>query len=1035
MTVRAVAVATTQGIRRTFPATVPGEVAMVRVRQLWIVSLAVAVVSGACNAGTEAVAPLPNGLGALNTATCLRPRTGPAPEGLNHPSLGLRDSVALDGVPFAVAISGSGVTYVTQAHAASAARADLPATSFSASFPVGELPSQVRISPDGKTAYVANQDAHTVTILTVATNQPSGSVAVSNGSILTIGLSPDGKRLYALTDFYGVYIINTATRRVVGNIPATDVGQLLTGVAFHPFTPCMYVAARDQGVVTTIDTRTNEVARRTPVAGGRIQNVAVSLDGATLYATDIERSKLVVWDLTSDAPYREIPIGRPASRNAFDVAVTPDNAQLYVSTLADGAVYILDRATLAPVDAVATGGSARYIAFDPTGTTAVIPNEFGWVNFIGVGSPPPPPSVCLAPSAGTAPGGLGHPSLSQHAAVPMSGTPFAVAVSQAGTAYVTQAHAAAAARADLPATTFSAPFAVGDLPSQVRMSPDGQTAYVANQDARTITYVDVASNQVFGTTPVPGGSILTIGLSPDGTRLYALTDFTGVFVINTATRAVIASIPAARTGSLLTGVAFHPFAPCMFIAARDQGIVSTVDLQRNAVVSSRTVTGGRIQNVAVSGDGRTLFAADIGRSKLISWDLPSGQTTGQETAVGTPMDRNAFDVAVTPDNTQVYVSTLADGKVYVLDRASLAPLGEVATGGSARYIGFDAAGAIAVIPNESGWVDFVGVTAPPPPPPPPSACVAPSPGTAPAGSHPARETNEAVPVTGVPFGVAISPQGVLYVTQAWAASAVRADLPSTTFSAPFAVGDLPSQVRMSPDGQTAYVANQDARTITYVDVATNQATGTTSVPGGSILTIGLSPDGTRLYALTDFTGVFVINTATRTVIDAIPASVTGSLLTGVAFHPFAPCMYVAARDEGTVATIDLGTNAVVRRQAVTGARIQNVALSRDGAQLLATDIERSKLLVRNLTADGSPFLEYGVGTPQSRNAFDVAVTTDNAQVYVSTLADGQVYVFDRATRTLLGAIPTGGSARYIAFDAAGTTAVISNETGWVNFIR
>src|SRR6059058_6302988 len=64
-----------------------------------------------------------------------------------------------------------------------------------------------------------------------------------------------------------------------------------------------------------------------------------------------------------------------------------------------------------------------------------------------------------------------------------------------------------------------------------------------------------------------------------------------------------------------------------------------------------------------------------------------------------------------------------------------------------------------------------------------------------------------------------------YVTQLLAASAARADLPSTSFSTSFAVGPIPSQVRMSPDGGTAYINDQDAHTITYVDVATNQAVG------------------------------------------------------------------------------------------------------------------------------------------------------------------------------------------------------------------
>ena len=282
-----------------------------------------------------------------------------------------------------------------------------------------------------------------------------------------------------------------------------------------------------------------------------------------------------------------------------------------------------------------------------------------------------------------------------------------MAISRDNVAYVTEGWTGSAVRADLPSTAVSAPFPVGDLPSQVRMSPDGATAYVENQDSQTITYLDVATNRIIGRATVPVGSILNMGVSHDGTRIYALTDFYGVYVIDVSSRTVIAQIPVSTTGTLLTGVAFHPFSPCMYISARDQAIVSTVDLVQNAVVGQRVVTGGRIQTVAVSLDGGTLYGADIGRSKIVSWHLPSNASSFSETNVGTQMDRNVFDIEVTPDNAQLWVSTLYDGKVYVFDRVTHELRGEINTGGSARYIGFTSLGDEAVVANESGWVNFV----------------------------------------------------------------------------------------------------------------------------------------------------------------------------------------------------------------------------------------------------------------------------------------------------------------------------------------
>lgn len=952
-----------------------------------------------------------------------------------HPGLGL-ESVPLANSPFAVAIHRRGIFYVSTVFGP-IVRGELPSTSLSNQTPVGILESQVRISPDGRIAYVNDQDRGTIEVIDVGTNVIRDTI-YAIPSILTTGISNDGRTLYSLTDYHGIDVISTRTLQITGNIPASRVGSLLTGVAFHPTKPLMYVAARDAGVVTVVQIPANTVVKSLAVPGGRIQNVAVSHDGTQLFATDIQRSKLIVWDLLNEnASYQEIAIGSGQVRNAFDVAETPDGVQLYISALADGNVYILDRATFVLLATLAVGGSPRYIAFNASGTHAIIPNEAGFVTFVHEGGTPPPPppgpSACPTPRTGTAPSGRTHPSLTTNISSPFGGAPVAVAISRDSVAYIT-ANNGTGVRADLPSPTLSVPFPVGALPSQVRISPDGRTAYVENQDSRTITYLDVATNRIIGTASVPVGSILNMGLSADGTRIYALTDYYGVYVIDVQSRSVVAQIPASSTGSLLTGVAFHPFASCMYVTARDEGVVRTIDLTQNTVVGSRAVTGGRVQTVAVSLDGATLYATDIQRSKLISWDLHSGNSSYTETNVGTQVVRNAFDVAVTPDNAQLWVSTLADGKVFVFDRINRAGLGEIVTGGSARYIGFTPGGTQSVIANESGWVNFVGGA--PPPPPPPSACTTPRTGSAPTGlTHPSLRVNEVSALSAQPFAVAISRNNVAYITQGWNASAVRADLPSIALSAPFPVGDLPSQVRMSPDGSTAYVENQDARTITYIDVATNHIIGQATVPEGSILNMGLSRDGSRIYALTDYYGVFVVDVHSRAVIAQIPASSTGMLLTGVAFHPFAACMYVSARDQAIVSTVDLTTNAVVGQRFVNGGRIQTVAVSLDGVTLYGADIGRSKIVSWSLPSNASAFSETNVGTQMNRNAFDVEVTPDNAQLWVSTLYDGKVYVFDRVTRASLGQINTGGNARYIAFTPSGSRAVIANEMGWVNFVR
>ena len=73
--------------------------------------------------------------------------------------------------------------------------------------------------------------------------------------------------------------------------------------------------------------------------------------------------------------------------------------------------------------------------------------------------------------------------------------------------------------------------------------------------------------------------------------------------------------------------------------------------------------------------------------------------------------------------------------------------------------------------------------------------------------------------------------------------------------------------------------------------------------------------------------------------------------------------------------------------------------------------------------------------PVAGDAWGMAMTPDQSQLYVGLLFQGEVAVIDRATRTVAQRIATGGIPRRIVFDQAGTVAVVANEQGYVTYIR
>jgi YVTN family beta-propeller protein len=295
-------------------------------------------------------------------------------------------------------------------------------------------------------------------------------------------------------------------------------------------------------------------------------------------------------------------------------------------------------------------------------------------------------------------------------------------------------------------------------------------------------------------------------------------------------------------------------------------------------------------------------------------------------------------------------------------------------------------------------------------------------------THPGAEVYATLSMAGTPFAAAVTPDGVVYVSQLHSGSLARTDLTGTTVKDVISVGMHPSQVRVGPSGRV-YVGNQDTPSVGVVDPVAGRQT--VSFPlTTSVLTLGVSPDGSRIYALTDFGGVKILDAGNGSELATVAA---GPVLTGIAFNPRSPRIYVAARDGGTVTAIDTRLNRVVARFATAGSP-QNVAVSPDGAELYVADIANSALQIWDLRT-GMRTAVVPIGSRVSRNAFDVAVTPDGAQLWVSTLADGKVFVLDRASRAVERVITTGGSPRYIVFDATGSRAVITNESGWVTFVR
>jgi YVTN family beta-propeller protein len=121
------------------------------------------------------------------------------------------------GEPHSVAVAPNGTVYVTDTDGNSV-KVISPSGQVTATIAVGQLPWDVVVSADGKTAYVANPDSDSVSVISTATNAVTATVSVS-GDPDTLGLTPDGSQLWiGQRSRAYITLLDTKTSTVVGSL-------------------------------------------------------------------------------------------------------------------------------------------------------------------------------------------------------------------------------------------------------------------------------------------------------------------------------------------------------------------------------------------------------------------------------------------------------------------------------------------------------------------------------------------------------------------------------------------------------------------------------------------------------------------------------------------------------------------------------------------------------------------------------------------------------------------------------------------------
>lgn len=225
-----------------------------------------------------------------------------------------------------------------------------------ATIPVGKRPRGMRLSPDGRTLYVAlsgspkagpgvdesklpppDRAADGIGVVDLAT-QKLVRVLPSGADPEAFDLTPDGKTLYVSNEDTGqTSVVDVATGAVRKTI---DVGREPEGVAMRPDGRFVYVTSEASNEVDVIDTSRGEVVTRIPTKA-RPRAAVFSRDGKRAYVTTEAGGTVHVVDATAHTLLSDIRVPAKGAR-PMGIVLSPDETRAYVTNGRGGSISVVD---------------------------------------------------------------------------------------------------------------------------------------------------------------------------------------------------------------------------------------------------------------------------------------------------------------------------------------------------------------------------------------------------------------------------------------------------------------------------------------------------------------------------------------------------------------------------------------------------------------------------------------------------------------------------------------------------------------------
>ncbi|MFM8395664.1 MAG: beta-propeller fold lactonase family protein [Acidobacteriota bacterium] len=217
----------------------------------------------------------------------------------------------------------------------------------------------------------------------------------------------------------------------------------------------------------------------------------------------------------------------------------------------------------------------------------------------------------------------------------------------------------------------------GSDPENFDITADGRTILVSNEDAMGLSYIDIETGQL-GETVGVGGEPEGVTLTPNGSQVYVTDEAdSAISVIDVASRRRIKSF---KVGRRPRNIVFMPDGKTGYVNAENDGAVVRFDAVKNARLGEIVLgAAGEIKpmGLVLSPEATQLYVSTGRGKKVFIVDTKTNQPT-DSFEVGT----RPWGIGLSPDGKRLFTANGPSNDVSVVDLATRSVLKKIAVTGS-----------------------------------------------------------------------------------------------------------------------------------------------------------------------------------------------------------------------------------------------------------------------------------------------------------------------------------------------------------------